>query len=86
VGITVISVFRELGIEPVPAVTWSVGARVRDLYEQRFGREPPKDLRPKTAGGGSHCFAIYPASWRNEIAEIIRQHKTEQDRQTRFDF
>ena len=80
-GITVIDVCRELQIEPTPALTWPVGNAVRDLYEQRYGCLPEKDLREKTNGTGSHCFAIYPEGMRNDIERIIRLHDWERQRQ-----
>jgi hypothetical protein len=79
--ITVVDVCRELGVEPYSDLTWSVGARVRDLYEARFGYLPGKELRPKTRDRGSHCFAVYPVSMRDAIAEIIGTHRTEARRQ-----
>ena len=80
-GITVVDVCRDLKIEPVPALTWAVGNAVRDLYEARYGILPEKDLRTKTSGTGTHCFAIYPESWRGEIERIIREHDWERQRQ-----
>jgi hypothetical protein len=80
-GLTVVDVCRDLRIEPTPSLTWAVGAVVRDIYEQRYGCLPEKDLRNKTNGPGTHCFAIYPESMRAEIAAVIRHHQTEAQRQ-----
>jgi hypothetical protein len=80
-GITVVSVCRDLNIEPTPELTWRVGAIVRDMYLKQYGCLPDKDLRNKTNGQGTHCFAIYPESWREKIAEVIRHHQTEKQRQ-----
>lgn len=80
-GVTVIDVCRKIGIEPKPALTWSVGNQVRHIYETRTGELPPKALRQKTGGGGSHCFAVYPAEMAPEIEKIIRQHEVEAARQ-----
>lgn len=80
-GITVIDVMRELRIEPVPELTWAIGAAVRDRYERLHGRLPEKELRTKTSGGGSHCFATYPQDMRTEIANIIRLHQLETQKQ-----
>lgn len=80
-SITVMDVFRELQIEPEPSVSWSVGAAVRRLYESETGSLPPKELRPKTSGGGSHCFAAYPDSWRPRIVAAIQSHQTQTARQ-----
>lgn len=76
IGITIIDVCRQEKVEPVPALTWAVGARVAALYERRYGRLPSKDLRTKTSGTGSHCFAVYPLRMRDEIAKIIREYLT----------
>lgn len=72
IGITIIDVCRQEKVEPVPALTWAVGAQVAALYERRYGRLPSKDLRTKTNGSGSHCFAVYPLRMRDEIANIIK--------------
>lgn len=84
--ITIIDVCRIMGVEPTPELTWAVGAAVRDLWVERHGVLPEKELRPKTAGPGSHCFAIYPETMRDEIENIIAKHHTEAARQmTIFD-
>lgn len=80
-GLTVVDVCRQLRIEPTPKLTWAVGTAMRDLYEQRYGCLPEKDLRAKTNGPGTHCFAIYPHSMRDDIVRIIRYHQTEAQRQ-----
>ena len=80
-GITVIDVCRSLNVEPDPSLTWPVGNLVRGLYERRYGALPEKDLRLKTNGGGSHCFAIYPEHMRADIERIIRAHAHERRRQ-----
>jgi hypothetical protein len=80
-GITIIDVFRELKIEPTPSLTWAVGAAVRDIYEQRYGCLPEKDLRNKTNGPGSHCFAIYPETMRPTIVRMVAEHDSEAKRQ-----
>jgi hypothetical protein len=80
-SITIIQVFRSLGIDPSSDVSWSVGNRVAALYRAEFGADPPKELRQKTAGSGSHCFAVYPAGWRRQIAEIIRAVCADEARQ-----
>lgn len=80
--LTVLDVARSMGVELDRNAAWSVGATVRRLYETEVGELPPKDLRTKTSGAGSHCFAVYPPEWRDRIAEIIRNHRTEEARQT----
>jgi hypothetical protein len=80
--ITVIDVIRAKGIEPTPDLTWSVGMRVRDLYEMRTGELPPKVLRNKTDGsGGTHCFAVYDSSWWPVIEGVVDAHVTFKARQ-----
>jgi hypothetical protein len=73
-GITVLDVMRAMKVEITPAISWSVGARVREAYRTRIGMDPPKALRTKTGGGGSHCFAVYPEDMREEIERIVRSH------------
>jgi hypothetical protein len=85
--ITVIDVCRELRVEPTSALTWPVGDAVRGAFEERFGRPPVKALRQKTKGGGSHCFAVYPETFRGVIRAIILSHQAEKARQPDlFDF
>lgn len=72
--ITVMQVFRDLGvIAPSPALSWSVGSRIATKWSDVNGEQPEKGLRPKTNGGGTHCFALYPESWRKIIESEIRQ-------------
>lgn len=79
--ITVTEVARSLQLELPQREAWSVGAEVRDIYERRYGKLPPKDLREKTNDGGTHCFALYPEYMREQIAKIIKRHKADQERQ-----
>jgi hypothetical protein len=72
-GITVPQVFAAMGITPDNHQAWSAGARVAAMYVEQFGCQPPKDNRPKTRGGGSHCFAIYPATWERRIRAVITE-------------
>lgn len=85
-GITIVDVVRDMKIEPLPSLTWPVGARVRDLYEYMYGRAPQKKLRTKTSGAGSHCFATYPHHMWDAIASIVRMHHTETQRQMELPF
>lgn len=69
---TVIDILRAWGIEPEARVTWALGAAARDAFAARYGELPAKALRTKTAGKGSHCFAVYPAHDRAFIEGVIR--------------
>jgi hypothetical protein len=80
-SITVIEVMREMGVEPAPDVSTAIGNRVRDEYEALYGVLPPKALRPKTNGGGSHCFAVYPVEMKPTIERVVREHGAEAARQ-----
>lgn len=71
-SITIVDVFRELGFEPIPEDTWAVGSAMQKLYTEIVGKQPDKELRTKTCGGGSHCFAVYPSSWRTEIEHLVK--------------
>jgi hypothetical protein len=84
--VTVIDVLREMGIEPTRELTWSVSPKVRNIWEQETGGRPGHDLRGKTYGGGSRFFAVYPASFKPKIMEVIRAHRTEAAKQSAFDF
>ena len=79
--ITIVQVMRDIGIEPTNELCWSVGNEVRDVWELENGRLPFKELRQKTNGPGSHCFAVYPADWYFRIRAIILRHQTEAGRQ-----
>lgn len=80
-GITVIDVCRAMGVEPEKSMTWAVGSALQRRYEEIFERQPPKELRPKTNGGGSHCFAVYPETWRITIESLIKAHNPDPGRQ-----
>lgn len=72
--ITVPEVAALLGVTLDNKTAWSIGSRMATRYAQTFGAQPPKDNRPKTKGPGSHCFALYPASWEPLIRSEIQSH------------
>jgi len=83
--ITIVDVMRHLGVEVTRELSWSVGARVRDLFEMRHGALPRKELRLKTDGsGGTHCFAVYPVTMWDDIEKVILAHEIDRDRQGRL--
>jgi hypothetical protein len=65
-------VLRALNVEPEPSVSWPVGWAIRDAYLERFERLPDKALRPKTNGGGTHCFAVYPDTFWYDAKAVAR--------------
>jgi hypothetical protein len=71
--ITVPQVCKAIGVEPRKNITWSVGDIMQARYAAEFGHQPMKDNRPKTNGGGSHCFALYPPDWFDLIANEIKK-------------
>lgn len=79
--LTVIDVCREMGIEPYPELTWAVGGALQAEWNRWFGMQPPKVLRKKTYGPGSHCFAAYPENWRDKIMKAILALETERAKQ-----
>lgn len=79
--ITIVEVARDIDVEMTNREAWSIGAAVRTAYENRTGYLPDKELRQKTAGGGTHCFAVYPPTMRKEIEKIIRAHMPKTSRQ-----
>lgn len=80
-GITVVDVMKDMGVELEPKLSWAIGNRVREMWERRHGGLPEKALRRKTAGKGSHCFALYPEHWRKDIERIVRLHEYAAQRQ-----
>ena len=70
-GVTIIQVARALGVSPTASQAWSAGGRAAAAYRLEHGAWPPKELRPKTAGIGSHCLAVYPAAFVPEITSIL---------------
>lgn len=71
--ITVLQVAAAMGLTLSNEQAWAVGNRMQNAYRLEFGEQPPKDNRPKTSGHGSHCFALYPATWRERIEGEIRK-------------
>ena len=69
--ITVMQVFKDLGIFPDKKISWAVGATMASRYKMLYGVLPHKELHKKTSGSGSHCFAVYPDSWAGTIADAI---------------
>jgi hypothetical protein len=79
--ITVPEVIRAMNVDLDKSQRWAIGAAVRERYRLAFGELPPKDNRPKSSGKGSHCFALYPSTWRSAIEEIVREIGGEDMRQ-----
>ena len=74
-NITIIDVCEEIGVKPDSWLTWPVGNRIKNLWKDKTGNLPPKELRKKTNGKGSHCFAVYPLSMKAEIEIAIKDVK-----------
>jgi hypothetical protein len=70
---TVVDLIRTLGYEVENELSWTAGNQLRDAWIARTGELPEKRLRQKTAGKGSHCFAIYPHAFHSEALEIVRK-------------
>ena len=73
--ITIIQVAKSIGVDLDNTTAWSIGSEMAASYVDAFGQQPPKELRPKTSGHGSHCFAIYPSDWRAKIIDAIKQRQ-----------
>jgi hypothetical protein len=71
--ITIIQVAKSMGLELDNATAWSVGSEMAQKYMEEFAEQPPKELRPKTSGAGSHCFAVYPSTWEGRIKKAITE-------------
>lgn len=80
--ITVIQVFRAMGVPTDPEHTWAVGQRVERLWLAEVGLRPVTNLHPKTNGGGSHQIADYPRTWIPRIEKIITEVVGDAKRQT----
>lgn len=82
VTITVIDVMREKGVQITNELSWSLGAHVRERW-QELGHGPPgMKLTPKTNGtGGTHCIAHYPLWFKPEITRILQLYETEKQSQ-----
>ena len=52
-------------------LAWIVGARARDAWAGANKSPPDLELRRKSCGIGSHCFAIYPPTWMALIDDVI---------------
>lgn len=73
--VTIIEVARSMNVELSRDAAWSIGAVMAKRWVDAHGEQPEKRLRPKTGGGGSHCFAVYPESWIEPIKAAIGEHK-----------
>ncbi len=84
---TTIEAIRAAGLEPESHFDWAVGQQCSRLFEDAYGRLPSKGSR-KTGEGGSHCFAVYPPEFRQEVDEVIERlkviHEAEASRQGRL--
>lgn len=69
---TLIDVFRIMQVSPLKEDTWPAGAACRIEYEKVYGHPPEKELRTKTQGCGSHCFAVYPWEFFGAASEIVQ--------------
>ena len=81
---TIVDVFRDLDFEPVPEDTWEAGALMRDLYTEMVDEPPALELRRKTNGPGTHCFAVYPPGWRDKAEDVVRKVASHRLRQMRL--
>jgi hypothetical protein len=79
--ISVIDVIRDMGLQTENGLDWAVGAEMARWYRKHTNVPPVKDNRPKTNGGGNHCFALYHESYRSKIESIVRAKQFEAARQ-----
>lgn len=70
--LTIHDVASDVGMKLSNEAAWEIGAGLRRMWEETHGELPPKELRTKKAGLGSHCFATYPTSWRGVIEALVR--------------
>ena len=83
--ITIHTVADRLGVTLSNQQAWEIGAAIANRYEEASDARPPKTLAKKKNGGGSHCFAHYPAEWAPEFEAAIRSVQAERQRQGRLD-
>lgn len=76
-SITVMEVFRELGLDPDPRQSWAVGQHLQAEFRAKYGAQPPKENRKKTRGPGTHCMAVYPVRWKPKIKAAIAHFAAE---------
>jgi hypothetical protein len=79
--VTIIEVARDMGVEMPKETAWAVGSAIADIYVKETKRQPPKELRRKTNGHGSHCFAVYPLTYVPKIMDAITKAGVERERQ-----
>tara|TARA_Y100001963_G_scaffold85904_1_gene118844 strand:- start:16 stop:279 length:264 start_codon:yes stop_codon:yes gene_type:complete len=82
--VTVTDRIKELGVQAGRKFSWEIGAEVRNLWSDETGSLPPKSLRKKSRGGGTHCFAIYPPEWISVIDRVILRKAAADERQKRL--
>lgn len=82
--VTVIEVAESMGLELPKKTAWAVGTAVATAYRSVYGSQPIKNNRPKTNGGGSHCFALYPETFVPVIKDAIVRAGAEKDRQAKL--
>lgn len=70
--LTIRDVADSMGINLTSRQAWHVGAAVRERHLADFDRLPVKELRPKASGTGTHCLAVYPASYQQVIRDAIK--------------
>lgn len=79
--VTVIDRIKALGFEATIKQRTQIGIAVREKWRKTYGDLPEKDLRTKTGGGGSHCFALYPSTFVPEIDDVVEAFKLQDDQQ-----
>ena len=80
-GVTVPAMIAELNLKYSKRLAWAAGNLCRHRWEELTGEQPAKELRKKTLGGGSHCFAVYPESFRPEMKRLIESLQAADDDQ-----
>jgi hypothetical protein len=81
---TIHNVAEAMGLVLSNEQAWEIGARLATRYGAVEREAPRKELRGKKNGGGSHCFAVYPPSWRPHLEAEIRAVEAEAARQGRL--
>ena len=82
--VTVSDRIKDLGVPASNKFSWEAGSEVRNLWSSETGSLPPKSLRKKSRGGGTHSFAIYPPEWIGVIDKVILRKVDSDERQLRL--
>tara|TARA_Y100000310_G_C20369726_1_gene662951 strand:- start:17 stop:313 length:297 start_codon:yes stop_codon:yes gene_type:complete len=83
-GVTIPAMIAELKLKYTKRLAWAAGNLCRHRWQEMTGTLPTKELRQKTTGEGSHCFAVYPNTFRPEMRRVLVSLQAADDEQLRL--